>query len=483
MQLYSLSMWSRMPRSLVLLGLLLAACGSPPRLASVSRAVSTAQDVLIRDVSVFDGVDMVPRRDVLITGARIGAVAPAGALDAPSGALELAGVGRTLLPGLIDSHAHLFSAGEKTGPPPDPGAIAEAFLFAGATSVLVAADVGNTENLTRRGVEEGVLAPHLFTAGAGLTAPGGHPIPLLRALLPWPVDWLATRRIPTAAGAAEARAQVRSILAESSPDFLKIVYDDLPPGRSPHLSLESLRAAISEARSHGVRPLVHATTPRDVMDAIDAGAALLAHLPQRGILTDEQVMRLVASDVPIVTTVRLVSASHQLAARGAIPLEREMYGPELLQPWLDDPGWNLVGFSEEIDSRPDDVAAVTAANFRKLLAADVRMFVGTDSGVHGVFPGASLHREMRLLVELGMSPEKVLRAATSAPAAFLDPAGTFGRIAPGQRADLLLVRGDPTTDIGALAAIEEVFLDGIRLQRHAFEPPTPEAPTGGGATR
>ena len=142
-----------------------------------------------------------------------------------------------------------------------------------------------------------------------------------------------------------------------------------------------------------------------------------------------------------------------------------MYGPALLQPWLVEPRWELPGFSEEIDRRHAEVAADTAANLRRLLAGGARLFVGTDSGVHGVFPGASIHHEMRRLVQLGMSPTTVLTAATAAPAAFLDPTRSFGRIAPGQRADLLLVRGDPTTDIDALSEIEEVVLGGVRLRR------------------
>ncbi len=109
----------------------------------------------------------------------------------------------------------------------------------------------------------------------------------------------------------------------------------------------------------------------------------------------------------------------------------------------------------------------TEANLRMLLVAGALLFVGTDSGVHGVFPGSSTHREIRLLVSLGMSPTQALQAATSGPAAFLDPDGGFGRIAPGQRADLLFVRGDPTEDIDALAEIEEVFVGGRRLQRLA----------------
>ena len=141
-----------------------------------------------------------------------------------------------------------------------------------------------------------------------------------------------------------------------------------------------------------------------------------------------------------------------------------MYGPRLLQPWLDEPRWELQGFSEEIDRRATEVAADTAANVRTLLAAGVSLFVGTDAGVHGVFPGASLHLEMRLLVELGMSPLDVLRAATSAPAAFLDPSSRIGTITSGQRADLSLVRGDPTEETADLAAIEEVFVGRVRLR-------------------
>lgn len=142
-----------------------------------------------------------------------------------------------------------------------------------------------------------------------------------------------------------------------------------------------------------------------------------------------------------------------------------MFGPDLLDPWIEAPEWELEGFSEEIDRTHDSVARETRDNVRRLLEAGVPLLVGTDSGVHGVFPGASIHEEIRTLVELGMPPLRALEAATSAPAAFLDPSGSFGRIAPGQRADLLLVNGDPVADIAALSNIEAVFLEGVRLDR------------------
>ena len=445
---------------------MLAGCASPPELASVS-GLSAQSDTLFRDVSVFDGVNMQVHQDVLVAGGEVVVVTDTGELEAPPETAELAGAGLTLLPGLIDSHTHLMSAGEKHPPAPDPVAIGEAFLYAGVTTILVTTGLDEVASFRHQQREGLALGPTVFWGGPGLSAPGGHPIPLLRAMLPWPVSWLVTRRLPTAADGTEARERVREIVAEHEPDFVKIVYDDLPPG-SPHLSRDALRGAVAAAKAHGVRPIVHATTPDDMIDAIDAGAALLVHVPQRGVLSDDDIQQIVAAGVPLVTTVRLPSASFELSGDGPIDLETEMYDPALSQPWIEDPRWELPGFSEEFDRRHLEVATETEMNFRKLLASGATMFVGTDSGVHGIFPGASLHREMRLLVRLGMSPVDVLRAVTSEPGAFLDPEGSIGRVAPGSRADLLLVRGDPSEDIGTLAAIEAVFVGGVRLRRQGL---------------
>ena len=437
-------------------------CAQSP-LPSVSRVEDSPDNVLFRDVSVFDGERMLRHQDVLVVGGTIEAVAVTGSVEVPPGAQEILGGERTLLPGLVDSHAHFFSAGEKDMPPPSPEEIGYAFLFAGVTTVLVAAGFEETMDLVRESEASDTIAPHVFFAGAGLTAPGGHPVPLLRAMLPWPVSSFAVRSVPTAGNAEEARAAVGTI-AKMEPDFLKILYDDLPPG-SPHLSLEALQAAVDAAWELGLRPIAHATTPEDALASVDAGVSLLVHVPQRGVMGAEQVARLVASNVPVVSTVRLISASHELAERGPSRLESTMFDRRMLQPWLDEPAWYLSGFSEEIDERWAEVAEDTRTNFRTLLAAGVPIFVGTDSGVHGVFPGASLHHEIKTLVELGMPALDALKAVTSAPATFLEPNGTFGRIASGQRADLLLVHGDPSADIDALSEIDEVFLEGVRLRR------------------
>lgn len=453
--------------SVLLLALTALACASPPRLASVSIDLAQPAHTLVRDVSVFDGTTVRRHQDVLVAGPMITALSPTGDGEVPAGSEVYEGSGLTLLPGLVDSHTHLFSAGEKRPPTPTPEAIQQAFLYAGVTTILVAAGIDNVTSFGRERGDDTVLGPVVFTAGPGLSGPGGHPAPLLRAMLPWPARWFAVRSILTAADGATARGQVGDLIEEYEPHFVKIIYDDLPPG-SPHLTLGALRGAIDEANARGRRAIVHATTPEDTLAALDAGAALLAHVPQRGRLSDAQARQIAATGVPTATTVRLISASYELADDGPTELEKELYDPALLQPWRDNPRWDLPGFSDEIDRHHDAVAADTAANLRALAIAGAPLLVGTDSGVHGVFPGGSMHREMRLLVALGMTPADVLRAATSAPAAFLDVDGRFGKIAPGWRADLLLVRGDPTLNIDALSAIEEVWLNGARLKRRSF---------------
>ena len=99
------------------------------------------------------------------------------------------------------------------------------------------------------------------------------------------------------------------------------------------------------------------------------------------------------------------------------------------------------------------------------------MFAGSDPQA-GVFPGASLHRELALLTEAGLTPADAIRAATLDPARFLANGNEpdFGIVAEGKRADLLLVEGDPTASIEALSHIRAVIKDGVALERIPITP-------------
>ncbi len=102
-----------------------------------------------------------------------------------------------------------------------------------------------------------------------------------------------------------------------------------------------------------------------------------------------------------------------------------------------------------------------------LAAHGVPILAGTDAGNPGTTHGASMHGELQLLVEAGLTSQQALAAATSLPAAYFHLADR-GRIAPGMRADLLLVRGDPTKDIRVTRDIDGVWRGGVRFDREAY---------------
>jgi len=110
--------------------------------------------------------------------------------------------------------------------------------------------------------------------------------------------------------------------------------------------------------------------------------------------------------------------------------------------------------------------AAAQAAVKQLRAAGVPILAGTDAPNPGTAHGVALHRELQLLVQAGLSPSEALAAATSTPARLFSLSDR-GRVGVGARADLLLVRGDPTSDITATRSIEGVWKGGIRLDRAA----------------
>ena len=378
------------------------------------------------------------------------------------------------MPGLIDLHVHLEVDGAAPWhrhllQPLDNG---RAFLYAGVTSVLSAKGGPGLELLQNAQAKGHPPVPHVYSAGPSLTAPGSHPIPLLRDTVPWPARGLAVRMQPVASTAAEARAEVRRVAATESPPFYKVYFDSFPAG-SPHMQRWVMQAAVQEASALGMRPVVHAGTAQDAVDAAEAGAALLMHAPFGSRLTPRQVERIAATRIAFMPTLRAFSWPVELMQGQITDFERASVAPALIAAFdAVPPGQDRDG----IGLWMQDFGSTTAtlrANAALLIQAGVPMLVGTDCGVSGVFPGAGLHAELRALVAIGLRAAEVLQAATARNASFLDPAGGFGHVAPGQRADLLLVQGDPTQDIAAVDHILGVWLEGVELHRIGLEGPEP----------
>lgn len=423
---------------------------------------------LFAGVRVFDGRGdtLSEPTDVLVRDGRVTAIAPS--IKPPDGAALVRGEGLTLLPGLFDGHVHL---GGVEGEPvwdigshlPDVEAQSAALLYCGITTAVLAGRDGDSEDLARDITARRLAGPRLLTATRILTARGGHPVGMFSAGLPAIVRGvIISRTIAQVQGEEAARKMVRDELS-SGAHHLKIVYHAMPED-APRLTREELVAAISEAKALGKPAVVHVGTAQGAVEAAQAGATMLMHIPWEDDLTPEQARAIKEAGTAVVTTTRIYAA--MLSSLSGAPqftkLEREVMRPGLEKVFADKPAVvPLPGFEDYV-GRSADFDAHLRKNVVTLREAAVTLVAGTDTGIPAVFPGAALHEELKYVAAQGIPASEVLRMATSNAAGVMDPKGGRGVIEVGSVADLLLVRGDPTQDLAALDEIAGVWKRGER---------------------
>jgi imidazolonepropionase-like amidohydrolase len=428
--------WARTAhgRRFLLAALLLLAAG-PARAGQEEKG---ARPLVFRNVSVFDGVRMLPRGSVVVRNGKVADVGTRG--KEPEGAQVIDGGGKTLLPGLIDCHTHVLA----------PDLLQQALIFGVTTELDMFTDAQLAARIKKEQAAGGGLdRADLRSAGTLATAPGGH----------------GTEygfKIPTLTAPEEAQAFVDARLAEGS-DYIKIVYDD---GKTyglsfPTLSKATLAAVIAAAHRRHRLAVVHIGSLQGARDAIEAGADGLAHLfVDRA--PDAEFGRFVAAHhafvVPTLSVLRGISGT---------PAGRELLEDRQLAAFLAPADVSQLGTGFPFRAGLTATYAAAEAAVRQLKAARVPILAGTDAPNPGTTHGASLHGELELLVRAGLTPLEALAAATSVPADrfHLDDRG---RIAPGMRADLFLVEGNPTADIRATRRIAGVWKLGVAPDREGY---------------
>ena len=394
---------------------------------------------LVKDARVFDGTRVLGEVDTLVEDGRIAAVAPG--IDATDGIEVVDGAGRTLLPGLIDAHCH-------TRPP----GLAEMAITFGVTTVL---DMGSEVELMgpyREEAERRNDIADIRSSSAAATPKGGHPAPL--------VGLLFERPLPTLDAAADAQAFVDARIAEGA-DYIKLVIEDgsVFGQPAPTLTQEMSDAVVAAAHARGKLAIAHIHTRGAANQAVASGADGLAHLFIDLPPDDAIVAALAESGMFVTATLTLLEAMVGRKTGAGLATDPRVV-PFLGEGWVKNlsRAWRF-----ETEARYEHAAETVA----RLHAAGVPLLAGTDSaclGVVGTGPGVSVHRELELLVEAGLTPEEALAAATSVPAEHFG-VGDRGRIAPGLQADLLLVDGNPAEDISATIGIDAVWRRGERLAR------------------
>ena len=388
--------------------LILAAGGVAGGTRRASRAAGVTAFVGV-SVVPMDREVVLPDQTVIVEGDRISSIAPNGSVPIPAGASRIDASGKYLLPGLIDMHVHVRERD------------LTAYVANGITSVRNMWGYVALPGIMER-VESGALVgPTIYSASPGLDGPPGY----------WPETQLIDD--PARADALVA-AQV-----DAGWLFVK-VYQNLRPS--------VYDAILVAARSRGIRVIGHVPTEVPVEHALDLGQASLEHLHGYDLAIT---LRNRGPFDPITWT--------QIDT-GKLP--------DLVERTRVTGAWNCPTLAIwEVFTRGMAVADRQAVlSNRRLVVGALhagagRILAGTDSGIDQTLPGTSLHDELDELVASGLSPYEAIRSATSGGALFLEQTPEIGSVAPGRRADLVLVDRNPLEDVRALRNPRGVMWHGL----------------------
>jgi imidazolonepropionase-like amidohydrolase len=421
----------------LLAGLALVVAGS---------AAAQERDTLIRGARIFDGTGAPAKvGNVLVRGDRIVAVGPD--VRAPKGGRVVDARGLTLIPGLHDLHTHM-RAPAFDAPDDLPKAYA-AYLVNGVTTVnefsVSPEMLAPIREMTGSGH---VIAPNLQLA-VRLGVPGGH-----GTEFGWGRSFTLEAATPRAAHLAMARA------LPYRPDVIKVFADGWRYGRSPSLNSmnePTLSAIVEEAHAAGIPVITHTVTLEGAKVAAAAGVDALGHGIGDALVDDSLIALMKAKGTAYIPTLAVFEPQE---SRRFLPVEwRRLRPPERARE-------EARRVEQEEDDEPPFAESprwkIMQENVRRLKAAGIRIGVGTDAGIGGVYHGSSTVREIGWLARLGLTPAEALSAATAASAAILRQSD-HGRIAPGQRADLVLAGGRPDQRIADLYDVRRVFVAGREM--------------------
>jgi imidazolonepropionase-like amidohydrolase len=460
-------------------GLLVSGCSSssapPPSLA-------------ITHVTLIDATGAAPQPDmtVFIADEQIAAIGRSASMSIPRSTRTVDGTGKFLMPGLVDMHAHLTGASEPSG---SREFILPLMLANGVTTVR---DMGGyLESLVplRHEIESGKLvAPRIFFAGPYLD---GKP-PFFQPSL-------------VVTNAAEAAADIHSLTSQGV-DFIKVqsnlsrdaYFAIADICRREHLTLVGHvpdRVTAAEASDAGQRSIEHLT---GVLRACSSEEPVLmrkqfAAGPKKGTVgqsvnrelawqiellqsySDERAAALIAKFLrnqtwQVPTLILLRNDAFPTPATDPSRDSRRKYIPrQVLANWEKGTKDRDKGATAEEFSLRSRFMEASLRIVGKMNAADVPIMAGTDTTAPFVFPGSSLHEELALLVQAGLTPMQVLQAATRRPAEFLGKLQAQGTIEQGKVADLLLLDANPIENIHNTTKIRALILRGKLLDRNFLD--------------
>jgi imidazolonepropionase-like amidohydrolase len=427
-------------RSMLILSMAFPLVVTAQQTASPAGAGST----VIRAGTLIDGKSNSPRHDqvIVIRGNRIESVSNASSSKMPADAKVIDLSRATVLPGLIDSHTHIFLQGEDPAQGGyDANILKQPLSFRAARATVSARRALEQGFTTLRDVEtegagygdvgikqaiEGgyIPGPRLFVSTRAISTTGGYPLEGYAPELEMP------KGVQVIDGPVEARKAAREQLDHGA-DWIKVYMTHRSwIGKNgelvsqPTLTVEELKAIVDEAHGWTKKVACHAYNGIGLQRALDGGCDSIEHGLE---ITDAQIAQMVKQGT--------------------------WYCPTLAVYYTD---WGPA--DTPAGQRDRKRAAVHIQSFQKAMKAGVKIVFGTDIG--GIPWTEPIAQEFSRMVEFGMSPTDAIKSATSRAAEMLDMEGQIGVIAPGAYADIIAVNGDPRREIKVLENVQFVMKDG-----------------------
>jgi imidazolonepropionase-like amidohydrolase len=408
--------------------------------------------IIFANCAVLDGTSRERREDhhVLVEGDRIREVSDQPITSDAAETIDLGG--RTLMPGLIDAHVHVLAVDVALARLSDrpislltlqAAQVLEGMLQRGFTTIR---DAGGADGGLAEAVEEGLVrGPRIFPSGAALSQTGGHgdTRPRTQSVVTCACCEGGAALSRIADGVTECRRAARDELRKGATQIKILASGGVASPYDPICNLqyseEEVRAIVEEAQAWHTYVLAHAYSPEAIRRSIDCGVRSIEH----GNLIDSTTAEHVAgADAFVVPTLVTYDALHR-------------HGREL-------------GFPEVSMAKLAEVREAGLGSLETLQKAGVKIGYGTDllGPMHRY-----QSREFVIRTE-AMKPLDIIRSATIINAELLNRTGELGVVAPGARADLIAIDGDPLTNIPLLDGqgehLSHIMKDGVFYKR-----PTP----------
>ncbi len=395
-----------------------------------------AQNLIVTNARILDGTGrVIERGSVVVRDGKIVSVSQ-GTADA-RGARVVDAQGKTLMPGFIDAHRHLVRGEGSQWLKEQAPARMQEFLDAGFTTVMSAGDQPDAILELRRRLQTGEMkGPRLFAAGriplARPAAPAGG-----RGAAPAgdPARFDISRppmrpTQPAAAIPAQETIQAVDAVAKAGFDYIKTVIIVTPGGPEK----DTLSLIVKEGKRHNLPTITHAVTVIDALAAVEAGVTRLVHTPHIGRLDEDPaaVQRIAKAGIPMTSTL-------------AIFLPH--FGPE-----------NTPLFRDGLPFPWDTISSAGQGpiNARLLWEAGISYGYGTDTSWH---PRETLADELRGL-QLVFSPADIVTILTKNAATSAVKEDQLGTLEPGKMGDIVILNGDPLTNVASLLNVATVIKGG-----------------------